>query len=295
MKFGIYRLHEVLDEAAIKSIEQAYRMPVQVLSLYRAWNRCEIEADRRWLERLRCAPRDIMLSWEPWRIDAGRTGPPDQPAFSLKNIISGRYDVYLRAFADELARIPRLVYLRPMHEMNGNWYPWCVSVNGNTCQDYISAWCHIHDLVAGRVSAKVKWVWTPYARSYPGQTVEQLADVFPGDDRVDWVGIDGYNWGTSRPWSEWQSFEQVFSDAYRQLSAISRRPVMIAETACAEAGGSKSTWITEAFGVLTRRFQRVEMLIWFDVNKECDWAIASSRASLAALRASGRIRLPSGT
>ena len=290
MKFGIYRLHEVLDASTLESIEKEYCSPVQVLSLYRAWNRCEIENDRIWLERLRRVPRDLLLSWEPWRIGAG---PFDQPEFALKNIIAGRFDAYLRAFADELARIERIVYLRSMHEMNGNWYPWCASVNGNTCKDYLSAWCHIQDVVAPRVSSNIKWVWTPYAQSYPVNTVDIIQDLFPGDDRVDWVGIDGYNWGTSRPWSEWQSFEQIFSEAYQVLTAISRRPVMIAETACAEAGGNKPSWLTEAFCVLKTRFQRVNMLIWFDANKECDWTIASSRASLEAFRAVDNFKLTS--
>ena len=34
-------------------------------------------------------------------------------------------------------------YLRPMHEMNGNWYPWAEGVNGNVAGDYVNAWRHV--------------------------------------------------------------------------------------------------------------------------------------------------------
>src|SRR5256885_2213761 len=54
----------------------------------------------------------------------------------------------------------------------------------------------------------------------------------PGDAYVDWVGIDGYNWGTTQSWSSWSSFASLVRPVYSDYAG--RKPIMIAETASAE-------------------------------------------------------------
>jgi beta-mannanase len=284
MKFGIYRLHEPLDESELASIEDAYGTAIDIVSVFRAWNRCSIKDDLPWLDRLKSSTRDVFLTWEPWMLPEREERACDQPDFALKNIIAGRYDDYIRSFAGELSSFPRTVFLRVMHEMNGNWYPWCGTVNGNSPGDFIAAWDHIRNLVNREASFRIQWVWSPYARSYPPTPVNRMEDYFPGDDVVDWVAMDGYNWGGEREWSEWQSFEEIFSDAYNTLTALSRCPIMIGEMASTGAGGNKGLWINEALHVIETKFPRIQALIWFDVYKECDWRIASSLESLEAFR-----------
>ena len=284
MKLGIYRLHEVIDEAGVSAIETECGLPLHMLSVYRAWNECRIEADLPWLERLRGSCRDLLLTWEPWRLPERSNLHPEQPDFSLEQLLSRRYDEYIRAFARVLSTFPQTIYLRPMHEMNGNWYPWCGRVGRNSSELFISAWHHIRDLFGGHVSTNIKWVWSPYALSFPDEPGNAITRYFPGDDAVDWVAVDGYNWGRARPEIGWQSFEQIFGAAYSAITAISRRPLMIAETGCAEEGGDKAQWVREAFASLKNRFGRVEILVWFDVDKECDWRMASSPESLNAFR-----------
>ncbi|UCD35644.1 MAG: hypothetical protein JSU90_02085, partial [Nitrospiraceae bacterium] len=217
MKFGIYRFHEPLEEYELQSIEETCGTPLHIISVYRAWNRCSVRDDRAWLDRLRGASRDILLTWEPWLLPADGEMPYDQPDFSLNTIASGRYDGYIRSFARELATFPRTVFLRIMHEMNGDWYPWCGTVNGNSSEDYIVAWNHIRDLVNREAPSGIQWVWCPYASSYPETLLNRMEDYFPGDEVIDWVAIDGYNWGCDREGSSWQSFEEIFSDAYKTL------------------------------------------------------------------------------
>ncbi len=173
--------------------------------------------------------------------------------------------------------------------MNGNWYPWCGTVNGNSSELFISAWKHIRNIVNNGLSSGIKWVWSPYASSYPATPSNIIENYFPGDDVFDWVAVDGYNWGASRKESTWQSFEEIFSDCFRTLDSITRRPIMIGEVACHESGGSKGIWIKEALNFLKLRFPMVKILIWFDINKECDWRIASSSSSIKAFQQSAHL------
>ncbi len=286
VKFGIYRLHEPLNASDLTSIENLYETPIQVISVYRAWNTCSIENDRPWLEHIKNIPRDLLLTWEPWRLPSNKDKPFDQPDFALRSILTGRYNDYIRSFARELASFPRTIFLRKLHEMNGNWYPWCGSINGNSAELYIAAWNHIRDLVKMETPSGIEWVWSPYAFSYPAISSNNIENYFPGDNVLDWVAIDGYNWGDSQEWSTWQSFEEVFSGAYKRLSSITRRPFMIGETACNESGGSKELWISDALDILKNKYTKIKIMVWFDVNKECDWRIISSPVSLKAFRAS---------
>ena len=84
----------------------------------------------------------------------------------------------------------------------------------------------------------------------------------------------------SREWSQWQSFVDIFKNGYERLAQLAPdKSCMIAEVGCAEAGGNKGRWIEAAFEVLTRRFLNVKGLVWFNIDKECDWRIESSQES----------------
>jgi hypothetical protein len=283
MKFGIYRLHEPLAPDALASIESACGRPIDLISVYRAWNRCDILDDRDWLEHLKSSCRDILLTWEPWRL-AGGPKASEQPAFALKRILDGHYDDYIRDFGQLLSGFSRTVYLRPMHEMNGNWYPWCGPVSENSAELYIRTWRSLHHMVSKETGAGLRWVWSPYAASFPPNAHNAMERYFPGEDVVDWLGLDGYNWGAAPQGAGWQSFAQIFHAAYHTLAALSPKPMMIAETACNEHGGDKAAWIRQAFADVKTAYPRVRLLVWFDIDKECDWRMDSSPTTLSAFR-----------
>ncbi|KAB0669634.1 hypothetical protein F6V30_12595 [Oryzomonas sagensis] len=280
MKFGIYHLNYNLDRAALAILEKKYGTEISILSFYRAWNDCKIEDDLPWLSWLLSAPKEILLTWEPWSINSEFGVLEKQPHFSLINITAGVFDTYIRAFASTLAACPKAILLRPMHEMNGSWYPWGGTVNNNTPEEFLKAWNHIRTLFFEVGASNVKWVWSPYTSSYPDTHENRICNYFPGDDQIDMIALDGYNWGASTEWSNWHSFVDLFRDGYDIVTSLSRRPVIIGEVGCAELGGEKPDWISDMFSILPSRFERIEALIWFDINKECDWRIASSASSM---------------
>ena len=106
---------------------------------------------------------------------------------------------------------------------------------------------------------------------------------FPGDDWVDDAALDGYNYGPVHD-TPWRSFDQVFQGSYNVLARLSTKPLMITETSSTEVGGSKADWIAGIPQALTLKMPRIRALIWFDVDKESDWSVSSSKSSLAAFR-----------
>ena len=165
--------------------------------------------------------------------------------------------------------------------MNGNWYPWDGSHNGQAAgpAKYIAAWKHIHDIFVSQGAANVKFVWSPNSASFPDQAWNDAANYYPGNSYVDWIAIDGYNWGGAG----WQTFDQIFGASYSVLASYGK-PLMIGEFASAENGGDKAAWITEAFSKIKNNYQEFKIFVWFNINKEADWRIDSSVNSLNAFK-----------
>ncbi len=217
-----------------------------------------------------------LVTWEPWSWSGGGL---EQPAFSLDRITAGDFDARILEWGQALASWGQPVMLRFAHEMNGNWYPWAEGVNGNQSGDYVQAWRHVHDVVASTGASNVQWVWSPNV-PYWGST--DLAGLYPGAGYVDIVALDGYNWGTSAAWSGWISAQDLFAPGIAELRNLAPgKPVLIAETASSEAGGSKAAWNTDLVSYLAAQ-PDVMGFVWFHFQKEADWRINSSASSASA-------------
>lgn len=217
-----------------------------------------------------------LVSWEPWEFGAGL----DQPKYALKKILSRKHDAYVRSWARAAARWGKPFFMRFAHEMNGDWTTWSPRVGGNTAREFVAVWRKVHGIFRQAGATNVRWVWAPVAHSKEHTPYNY---VYPGDAYVNWFGISGYNWGDTRTWSRWQSFSEIFGASYTKMTRMARKPVMIAEVACAESGGDKAAWIESAFlEEIPRRFPRVKAVSWFHANKENDWRINSSPEALLA-------------
>ena len=229
------------------------------------------------LDAVRARGAVPLLTWEPWAWGGG----VNQASYALDRIAAGDFDARLAQWGQALAAWGQPVMLRFAHEMNGNWYPWAEGVNGNQAGDYVPAWQHVHDVVSAAGADNIQWVWSPNV-PYWGST--DLAGLYPGAEYVDVVALDGYNWGTSQTWSSWVSPQDLFAPGIAQLRTLAPgSPILVAETASSEQGGSKAAWNTELVSYLAAQ-PDVIGFVWFHLQKETDWRINSSDASASALR-----------
>jgi hypothetical protein len=219
-----------------------------------------------------------LITWEPW--GNGALGPR-QPGYSLARFLDGDFDAYIRHWAEGARDSGGPVLLRFAPEMNGNWNSWSSATNGNSSREYVAVWRRVHALFDQVGAHNVQWVWSPNV-SFPGST--PLRSLYPGDRYVDWVGVDGYNWGTSRPGSRWQTFDQVFVPTIRSIRLFTAKPLMLSEIGSAEQGGDKAQWISDLFTSL-RQNPDILAFVWFDYDKEADWRLDSSDAARDAFAA----------
>jgi hypothetical protein len=213
-----------------------------------------------------------LVSWQLYQ--SGYSGP----TIPLAQIAAGAYDADLRRAAGEAKAMPfGEILIRLGHEMNGNWYGWSGDPSA-----FVAAWRHVVSLFRAEGVTNVKWVWSANVNngSYPFKA------YFPGEEWVDYTGLDGYNWGTAGVGvNRWQTLSQVFSSSYRELTELSSKPVILTEVSSSEVGGDKAAWIREGLlKTIPQEFPRVDAVVWFDRNQEEDWRIDSSSSSLAAYR-----------
>jgi mannan endo-1,4-beta-mannosidase len=231
-----------------------------------------------------------MITWEPWNPGGSPHDlqhPANQPDFKLSKIVDGKYDAYIRTWAQGVKSVNGPVMIRLMHEMNGNWYPWCGTVNGNSPADFRAAWRHVHAVFDAEGVKNVTWVWSINHASNRNTYANRYSVYYPGDAYVDWTSISGFNWAKSPGSPRNQSFEAIDGAALAYLRTL-KKPIAISEMAC-DNGAHKPGWIRDAYNQVLVNHHEVKGIVYYDkrevgLSGTQNWQVASSKASAAAYR-----------
>ena len=221
-----------------------------------------------------------FFSWSSQSIPSST----NEPNFQLSDVISGAFDSYIREFATAAKNWGHPFFLRFDWEMNGNWFPWSEGVNGNKAGEYVAAWRHVHNIFTEVGATNATWVWCPNVD--PENKFHSLSSLYPGNEYVNWTGLDGYNWGTNpaKP-DRWRTFGELFRSTYSQIAETiaPSKPMTIGEMGSTEYGGSKAAWIKEALSQVPVSYPKIRALLYFEATDEgMDWPIESSPSATAA-------------
>jgi beta-mannanase len=214
----------------------------------------------------------LVIFWEATNYNVLSVS---QPTYSYDAILSGRWDTYFTQFAADVRAYGKEVIIIPFSEANGNWFPWGGFVNGNTPAKHNEAFRYIREFF--RNAPNAKFGWAPNQASVPNIPQNAIEVYYPGDAYVDYVGIDGFNFGTP-----WLSFNSLFEDSLAVLKTYNK-PIFVFSFASA-AGTQKASWITNAITTEIGKYPEVKAWIWFNENKERDWRVNSDSASLEAFK-----------
>ena len=235
------------------------------------------------------------LTWELFFPDsvAYNTMPIDDNYDLMNQILNGIHDDYIEQFALDAKSLKSKIYIRFLHEFNGNWYLWSGNKNGaenGGPEKVVAVWKYIVDKFRSKGATNVKWVWNPHGPSIDinQDAWNNIDKYWPGDNYVDWIGMDAYNWYPKDPWGgkrPYRDFDNCFGELYKACQKLSEKPMMIAEFGSPEFeydGTNKAAWITDAFDQIKNNYPKIKLILWFHINKELDWRINSSSSSLKA-------------
>ncbi|HEX4305502.1 MAG TPA: glycosyl hydrolase [Solirubrobacterales bacterium] len=280
------------DMRAVSEFEALAGKPLSLLETFGQWAACSGSSagcepsepfPRAKLEAMRQYGAIPLYSW----ASEGNGEPGEQSRFRLAAIADGTFDPYIRRWAEEAKAWGHPFFLRFDWEMNGNWFPWSESLDGNAPGDFVAAWRHVHDIFAEVGASNATWVWCPYVD--PNGNLAALAPLYPGDEYVDWTCLDGYNRGTTAsPTAQYRSFDYLFGPDYREVTETiaPAKPMLLAEVASSGHGGSKAEWIRDMFADLPSAYPKVRGLLWFDYyDQGNDWPIETSPSATEAFAA----------
>jgi len=137
----------------------------------------------------------------------------------LAAVAAGHYDSYLTSYAAQLRQFHGPVALSFAHEMNGSWYPWGCRHTG--AADFVAAYRRVVTVISHAGAKNVIWVWTT---NVDAKGDCPLADRWPGNSYVTWVGVDGYIRKPGR------TFTGIFGRTFGLIHQLTKKPILLAET-----------------------------------------------------------------
>lgn len=203
-------------------------------------------------------------------------GQLDNPRHTVRAMIPGgkvhaEFRVWLKRLTDFITslrdkkgqQIP--VIFRPWHESSGGWFFW----GDSNCskEEYLALWNCTQDIVnatttsQGTLGDYLIWSFSP---SYGGQWTEaQYLSRYPGDDRVQLIGDDGYQWGTE------EAFRTMLDYNLSHITQIAQaHGKLIALTECGYANSPDATWWTRVVQPIIEKYPICYLLPWRNYKKE---------------------------
>ncbi|HLF39873.1 MAG TPA: glycosyl hydrolase, partial [Acidimicrobiia bacterium] len=273
----------------------------------------------------------IADDWEPgnpnkrglsklafWDIEQGRIPLVGWGCGKSSDVAAGRKDDVIRKTAEAMKAFGHEFFMRYCWEMDGNKR---ASEVGSP-ETFIAAWKRIYGIFKEVGASNVVWVWCGNAAHFKRQNDggHWAFDYYPGDEYVDWISSDGYNWGVSDRNSggdRWRGFVEIFDEFmvwarstgpkpagaptdYPEVfpNKTQVKPIMIGEYGVQEQSSdhmAKAGWLANAHDVVNGdaigqckecgMYSDIAAMVYFDVEAaNGDWRINSSPESITATR-----------
>ena len=150
---------------------------------------------------------------------------------------------------------------RPWHENSGSWFWWGEKLC--TADEYKALWNLLQDYLKGRGFDNIVWAYSPGCQD--NLTAERLLDRYPGDDRVDMLGLDGYQWQPEEK-------EQFIARGRQNLEVLCQvakeHGKIPALTECGMKNLTEPTWWTSTLLPTVEGYPISYLLVWRNYKEE---------------------------
>ena len=209
----------------------------------------------------------VTLSWHPRNPYNGGTAWDNQDTVVVSSILPGgvqhrRFLLWMKnvrnflsTLKDDRGELVPVIF-RPWHENNGAWFWW--GSKQCTPKEYHALWCMLQDYLLSEGFDNLVWSWSPNL----GIRDSDFAS-YPGDDRVDLLGVDAYQWGTE---------EDYVRDLNADLTLLSgfaaERGKLFALTECGLKNLPDPTWWTRVLKPQIDKYPISYFLVWRNAKHE---------------------------
>ena len=228
-------------------------------------------------------PRVLLLNW---RVEYGS---------SWANVAAGKLDTRIDAFAARIrSRLPEKFFLVLNHEPEDDVRP--AAGSGMTAKDFAASYRHVIKRLKSKGLTNMVNV-VAYMGNEKWMARSWWNDLYPGDDLVDWIGLDSYvsaeaNYYHAGVFADLLDRRAKGGQGFYDWATTKHasKPLMVAEWGAYHRIGKvvdKTRQFTSVLPELTKRRQ-VKAIVYFDTKADKfgdrDISIDSSASSLAAFR-----------
>ena len=205
---------------------------------------------------------------KPYLEKTGQLGLVLDPKSTVKEILPGgkghskfmtwlkRVETFILSLTDKDGK-PIPVIFRPWHEYNGGWFWWG---KGNcTDEDFLRLWNLTQDELNKSLSKSIVWSCSPNL----GVNPQEFYNRWPGDERVDLLGLDAYQWGTEEDFVKQCNADMDFLDAYAQEHGL-----LLAFTECGYKNSPDATWWSRVLLPIMEKHHPCYFLPWRNFKRE---------------------------
>ncbi len=216
------------------------------------------------------------ISWHPRNPLTGGTAWDNKNNTVVKSILSGgsqyqkfqtwmqRLSSFLMSLCDEHGQ-PLPVIFRPWHENSGGWFWWGKGLC--TADEYKALWNMLQDKLLADGLTNIVWSWSPNF----GMKEDDM-DSYPGDSRVDIIGLDAYQQSHDE-----KAFTSTLNKDLTQLCNFAKQHNrLVALTECGYQNLPDPTWWTHVLKPQLVKYPLSYFLVWRNFNNKHYFAPAPS-------------------
>ena len=190
------------------------------------------------------------------------------PHNTVKSILPGgsqhaKFLTWLQRVSDFLSTLkdskgkPIPFIFRPWHEYNGGWFWW--GKGRCTDEQFKQLWILTQDYINRTLSDVIVWSCSPNLGVVP----QEFYSRWPGDERVDLLGLDAYQWGTEADYIAQCSADLDFLEDYAQQHGL-----LFAMTECGYKNSPDATWWSRVLRPMMDKHHLCYFLAWRNAQHE---------------------------
>ena len=285
MVIGVSSLprHFDTDAEEVASVESWLGQPFGVIRVFKQWDEPFPNPYESWAlgtgHRLVVSLKSERLNGSPIKWDDIANATPG----------TGLHD-YVAQLATKIAALDQPVYFIFHHEPEVKGH----EIYGEAPQ-FIAAWRNVVGIFrsAGASNVKFMLTLTDHAYRVPVTDARTADNWYPGDDYVDAIGADTYNWYNCRVvGGDWTSLELLLGGHRRFGERHPTKELWLPELGSVEDPANpdrKATWFNDARAMFKKaEWRQYKGVIYFNSEHnnsrfpDCDWWLDSSDESIGA-------------
>ncbi len=212
----------------------------------------------------------ITFSWHPRNPRTGGNAWDVSDTTVVRNILPGgeQHELFVEWMGKVAAFLKTLkttegisipFIFRPWHEYNGSWFWWGYKL----CSDdeFKALWNMFQDYMNTEMPRNIVWAFSPNLQGFWND--ELFMCRYPGNDRVNIIGCDAYQWGTEK------DFIAGFTTDVNYLDSVAKANKKIfAITECGMQNSPTPDWWSRVFFPCLGEHHVSYFLPWRNWHKE---------------------------